>query len=463
MNTQSRGLIGWHPRDIPPPGSLSLFSQDPDGDLRIIEQIPSVFGTEMPSGEPIDVYLPVSIADGIREHARGIIRPGDSISTQISGGSVEHEIRVTISRLSDRSVSVVWGDVVSCKNPNLTETTADSLHQTAGDTPDMLSRHDDRMIFSSATPSSYSLLGYRPSELTGMSLLLHIHPDDRSRVESLYNPLITGPGVVRVRYRIKHRLGEYRWVESVFSSIFLSGGSFSVMMASTREMDAIVRAEQAARGANAKLNLLNGIIRHDMMNQITGMIGYLDILTEMSEDEDIRRLISKEQDIVSRIRRLIDLTRDYQGIGLNPPGFIDVDAVIYKILARAEIAGKVDPHRFLSGLFVYADRMFEQVILEMVTNSLVYGGEGVMIRFSYQVTDEGLVIVMEDNGPGIADHEKKHIFSRSYQNRRGYGLYLATEILDITGIRIRETGTLGKGARFEIVVPPDGYRLAPVV
>ena len=69
--------------------------------------------------------------------------------------------------------------------------------------------------------------------------------------------------------------------------------------------------------------------------------------------------------------------------------------------------------RFLSGLFVYADRMFEQVILEMVTNSLVYGGEGVMIRFSYQVTDEGLVIVMEDNGPGIADHEKKHIFSRS--------------------------------------------------
>ena len=74
-------------------------------------------------------------------------------------------------------------------------------------------------------------------------------------------------------------------MESVFTSTFRSDGTFSVMMASTREMDTIVRAEQAARGANAKLNLLNGIIRHDIMNQLTGLIGYLDILSEIVEGE----------------------------------------------------------------------------------------------------------------------------------------------------------------------------------
>ncbi|MFA4877789.1 MAG: hypothetical protein WC586_10270 [Methanoregula sp.] len=36
---------------------------------------------------------------------------------------------------------------------------------------------------------------------------------------------------------------------------------------------------------------------------------------------------------------------------------------------------------------------------------------------------------------------------------------LSREILSITGITIHETGEPGKGARFEITVPPGGYRL----
>jgi signal transduction histidine kinase len=41
----------------------------------------------------------------------------------------------------------------------------------------------------------------------------------------------------------------------------------------------------------------------------------------------------------------------------------------------------------------------------------------------------------------------------------GCGLYLAHEILVITGMTIRETGTPGKGTRFEILIPPEGYRI----
>lgn len=457
MDIQSRGPVGWVPRDIPPPGTLTLLTRDTEGDYLVTGRIPPPYGTEPPIRQSLDACLPLIVADAVRDLINGAVSPGDSISGQISGGSLENEIRLTVNRLSDGNIALLWGDLI----PSGGGVSPESLHQTTGDLPDMLSRHDHEFIFSSATPSSYSLFGYRPSELNGTSLLMYIHPEDVSRVESCYLPLVTIPGVCRIRYRLKNIKGEYRWVESVFSSTFRADGSFCVILASTREMDAIVRAEQAVRGANAKLNLLNGIIRHDMMNQITGMIGYLDILSEMVDGEDIRLLITKEQEIIARVRRLIDLTRDYQGIGLHPPGFIDVDAVIYKILARHEFTGRLEAHRSLDGLFVYVDRMFEQVIFEMVANSLAYGGENVAIRFSFEITDEGLIIVMEDNGPGIESHEKEHIFSRNYQNRRGYGLYLATEILDITGIRIREVGEPGAGARFELIVPHDGYRITP--
>jgi len=39
------------------------------------------------------------------------------------------------------------------------------------------------------------------------------------------------------------------------------------------------------------------------------------------------------------------------------------------------------------------------------------------------------------------------------------GLYLAAEILGITGITITENGVPGKGARFEIHVPSEDFRL----
>jgi signal transduction histidine kinase len=69
------------------------------------------------------------------------------------------------------------------------------------------------------------------------------------------------------------------------------------------------------------------------------------------------------------------------------------------------------------------------------------------------------VVVFEDNGTGIAAAEKERIFERGYGKNTGLGLFLAREILALTGIAIRETGVPGTGVRFEIVVPEGVYRL----
>ena len=70
------------------------------------------------------------------------------------------------------------------------------------------------------------------------------------------------------------------------------------------------------------------------------------------------------------------------------------------------------------------------------------------------------MIVCEDDGIGIPDNEKEHIFERAFGRNSGYGLFLAREVLGITGLSIRETGAPGDGARFEILVPHGLFRLA---
>ena len=63
-------------------------------------------------------------------------------------------------------------------------------------------------------------------------------------------------------------------------------------------------------------------------------------------------------------------------------------------------------------------------------------------------------------GQGVPDEYKEAIFQRKYFQNTGFGLFLSRTILGITGMTIRETGTPGKGAVFEILVPPGAYRFA---
>ena len=74
------------------------------------------------------------------------------------------------------------------------------------------------------------------------------------------------------------------------------------------------------------------------------------------------------------------------------------------------------------------------------------------------ILDEELSILWKDNGIGIPAEEKEQIFQMGYGQNTGFGLFLAREILSLTGIGIKETGEPGKGARFEIIVPAGAWR-----
>jgi len=114
----------------------------------------------------------------------------------------------------------------------------------------------------------------------------------------------------------------------------------------------------------------------------------------------------------------------------------------------------------LGELEIYADLMLEKVFHNLADNSIRHGGNVTEIRLHTHVDPEGLTIMFEDNGIGIPAEEKEKIFKRGYGKHTGLGLFLVREILAITGITIRETGEAGKGARFEIHVPDNTYRIS---
>ncbi|HPP78622.1 sensor histidine kinase [Methanospirillum sp.] len=264
--------------------------------------------------------------------------------------------------------------------------------------------------------------------------------------------LLSIPGSDRIWPGVISRLTSGR-----FSLIWTKNGN-GVSEPDSCDLSEYIRNERAVRKANEKLNYFNAIVRHDILNLMMGITGYIDIIDEIVDDDEVHLLVRKSRDLSSRIRRIAELTRTYQDLGIRPPAFIEAGPSVRRILDRHEFTGKIRADVQLNGLFIYVDRMFDVVIYELVNNSLQYGGEGVRIRFSCDMIPEGLALIIEDSGPGVHPDQKERIFSRTYADRKGYGLYLASEILDITGITIRETGVYGEGARFELIFPPDTYR-----
>jgi signal transduction histidine kinase len=137
-----------------------------------------------------------------------------------------------------------------------------------------------------------------------------------------------------------------------------------------------------------------------------------------------------------------------------------VDRLFCKVCTQLNVT-PFAVHSEPDGWEVFTDPLIERVFYTLVDNALRYGTTLTEIRRSAYETPGGLVVVIEDNGVGIAQEYKERIFEKGSGKSAGHSrsLFLAREILSITGMTIRETGRAGKGARFEILVPKGTYRV----
>jgi len=218
------------------------------------------------------------------------------------------------------------------------------------------------------------------------------------------------------------------------------------------------RAEKALQQALKKLNMLSSITRHDILNQLMVLGGYLLISKESVTDPEILGFIQKEEEAVTSIRRQIEFTRYYEDIGVNAPQWQEIGTIIRSSAAQLPLE-KITHEIMLSGVEVFADPLISKVFYNLMENSIRHGDHVTRIGFRFNETEAGGVITYEDDGAGIPARDKELIFRRGFGKHTGLGLFLSREILAITGITIRENGETGKGVKFEILVPRDMYRV----
>lgn len=297
------------------------------------------------------------------------------------------------------------------------------------------------------------MLGYTRDEMLHMSLH-SIEAQETAEEISRHTREILERGFDR--FETKYRCRDGRIID-VEVSVVYAGPQVGQLITFHRDITERNTRDNALEQAKKKLSLLNTVTFSDIQNALFTLMAYRQMIREKVTDEKIVSLMGKEEISVQRISDSLNFAKSYQDIGIKPPQWQNVSHVFLLAISHLDFL-RIRHTIQLDGLEVFADPLMEQVFQVLADNILKHGVTATEVTLRYRVIDHKLMLVVEDNGMGIPENLKTTIFEREFQKKRGHSLYLAREILGITGMTIQETGEPGRGARFEILVPGNGYR-----
>ena len=109
-------------------------------------------------------------------------------------------------------------------------------------------------------------------------------------------------------------------------------------------------------------------------------------------------------------------------------------------------------------ILVEADRnRIEQVITNLITNSINYGSEKGTTEISFESKEEKIIVKVNDNGEGITEENMPRLFQRFFrvdisrsrsQGGSGLGLAIVKHIIDAHNENIYVQSTIGIGSEF---------------
>ena len=211
----------------------------------------------------------------------------------------------------------------------------------------------------------------------------------------------------------------------------------------------------ASRSRNQH-EILSALTRHDLLNTMSTLYGYLDLLKGFSTGEEMNVVISRIESVIGSLNRQVSSSTEHL-IGGSAYTWINLGELI-DIAAESLAPSGIQVQHDLSSLEVYGDSLLEKVIFNLIENSIRHGGDITRINFGLTLTGETLTWYIQDDGTGVADEEKEEIFRTSETNNKRKGLFLVDQVLSACRMKICECGIYGQGARFEVLVPPGLYK-----
>jgi len=227
------------------------------------------------------------------------------------------------------------------------------------------------------------------------------------------------------------------------------------------EIELRKEAEKNLSAAIRKLNLLSGVTRHDILNQIIVANFYLE--TAIEDSPDCRERLGPVKKSIDEIHRQIEFTKNYQDLGILPPSWQNSPQLIRRCFEERDYPACISVEIDLPETEFLADAMLGKAFCNVISNAYNHAEGMKNLKITGRPAGDAFLVTIADDGEGVPDDKKDLIFKAGHGKNHGYGLFLVKEILGLTGIEIRETGVPGEGAVFEIEIPSGSWRFTEIL
>jgi hypothetical protein len=283
--------------------------------------------------------------------------------------------------------------------------------------------------------------------------------------------------------------GELVHLDTTIAPIKDNQGAITHHIAVKRDITERIRREQALEETNEALRKARDAallasrtkseflanMSHELRTPLNAIIGYSELLIEDAEEaanepllKDLRKIQSSGTHLLGLINDVLDMSKIESGkmeveiLEFELTALIDsVRATIEPIAKRQENKLEVDISR-APAKFVGDGQKVRQILVNLLSNACKFTTNG-KVELSIEAQSDGtLHFVVTDTGIGMTEAQQQKIWKPFVQadsstTRRyggtGLGLAICTRLCELMGGKIEVQSELGKGSRFELVLP----------
>jgi PAS domain S-box-containing protein len=358
----------------------------------------------------------------------------------------------------------------------------------------------DAIFWESTTDRSFTFVGGRSEPILGSDAALwpmhgrtwgqHIAAEDRDvMVRSIERAIRDGQDVT-LEYRVVAPNAGEVWIRDLIHVVRgtqrprqLRGLMVDItqrklaeqaLRASERQAsDAFRREREAAKRLRALDEMKNTFLEavsHDLRTPLTSILGsaltleqtQLDIPREDAIDL-VRRIATNARKLERLLGDLLDLDRLQRGIISPQRRPTNLQELVGRAVEETENPHGRDVHLEVAPVAASVDgAKVERIIENLVSNALRHTPREANVWVRADGRDGGVVLVVEDDGPGIPDELKEEIFepfrqapgsAAGHSPGVGVGLSLVRRFAELHGGRAWVEDRAGGGASFRVFLP----------
>ncbi len=292
-----------------------------------------------------------------------------------------------------------------------------------------------------SNPAFQEMAGRNPEELIGKSIVDFVHPEDVEKLKDAMKRRLAGESVKPHVLRLENKEGVYKPYLILGGAVEYMGEKFVIVSLS----DMTVFEEQ-----KLMLLIVNRALRHDVLNALTAVKMYMEIVKEYCEDgEEATTILQKLEMSTERAIKIIKNLRDFEEAVVGSKlERINVREVVEAVAKHFDIPITVE-----GDCEVVADRGLRTVFENLFQNALQHGRTD-RIEIKMKRVGDFCEIRVADYGISIPKEIKDRIFDKGFTYGEaastGQGLYLVKKLVERYGGEIWVEDNNPKGSVFVI-------------